>query len=263
MAGKVCYKSPGIRLTLNGIEKEQSMTTTLLVVAKNEEEGMRVIMPQIDPAWVDQILVLDGQSSDGTVAYSRSMGYDVYVQQKPGLRAGYTEVWPHITGDYVITFSPDGNSPPEFIPQLIAKIAEGYDMVIGSRYYGDATSEDDDLVTAFGNWLFTGSINLLHGGQYSDAMTIYRIYPTKLFYQLGLDRDDTYERFEKLYFTRIGVEPILSVRAAKAGLRCADIACPEPARIGGERKLQIVRWGLAYMSQVIWEKFTPPRSISK
>lgn len=228
-----------------------------MVVAKNEEEGMRIIMPQVKTEWIDQVLVVDGQSTDGTVEYARSMGYDVYVQQKPGLRAAYTEAWPHIKGDYVITFSPDGNAPPEDIPKLIAKINEGYDMVIGSRYFEDATSEDDDIITGFGNWLFTNTINLLHGGKYSDAMTIYRIYRKELFYQLGLDRDDTYERFEKMFFTRIGVEPILSVRAAKAGLKSADIASPEPARIGGERKLQIVRWGLAYMSQVFWEKFTP------
>lgn len=239
------------------------MTTTLLVVAKNEEEGMRVIMPQVRPEWVDQVLVVDGRSTDGTVAYSRSMGYDVHVQKKPGLRAAYEEAWPLIRGEYVITFSPDGNSPPEFIPRLIAKMKEGYDMVIGSRYFEDATSEDDDMITGFGNWLFTGTINLLHHGNYSDAMTIYRIYRKELFYQLGLDRDDTYERFEKLYFTRIGVEPILSVRAAKAGLKTADIACPEPPRIGGERKLQIVRWGLAYMSQVIWERFTPAITIPR
>ena len=239
------------------------MTTTLLVVAKDEEEGMRVIMPMVNPEWVDQVLVVDGQSTDGTVEYSRSMGYDVYIQQKPGLRAAYVEAWPYIKGDYVITFSPDGNSPPEYIPQLIAKIREGYDMVIGSRYYGDATSEDDDMVTGFGNWLFTNTINLLHGGHYTDAMTIYRMYPKELFYQLGLHRDDTYERFEKMFFTKIGVEPILSVRAAKAGLKSADIACPEPPRIGGERKLQVVRWGLAYMSQVIWERFTPNRFTAK
>jgi len=213
-------------------------------------------MPQIKPGWVDQVLIVDGNSTDGTAEFSRSMGYDIYIQKKPGLRAAYNEAWPHIKGDYVITFSPDGNSPPEYIPKLIAKINEGYDMVIGSRYYGDATSQDDDIITRFGNRLFTRTINLLHNAHYTDAMTIYRIYRKELFLQLGLDKDETYERFEKIYFTRIGVEPILSVRAAKAGLKTADIACSEPPRIGGERKLQIVRWGLAYMSQVFWEKFT-------
>jgi glycosyltransferase involved in cell wall biosynthesis len=232
------------------------MKITLMVLTYNEIEGMKVIMPQIDPSWVDQILVVDGNSTDGTVEYARSMGYDVYVQKKPGLRAAYQEAWPLIKGEFVITFSPDGNCPPVYIPKLIEKIQEGYDMVIGSRYYGDATSDDDDMITGFGNWLFTNVINLLHNGHYTDAMTIYRIYRKELFCELALDRDDTYERFEKLYLTRIGVEPILSVRAAKARLKTADIACPEPVRIGGERKLQVIRWGLAYMSQVIWEKFT-------
>ena len=160
------------------------MKTTLLVVAMNEIEGMKTIMPQVQSDWCDQILLLDGGSTDGTVEYAKKMGYDVYVQQKKGLHYAYQEVWPLIKGDWVITFSPDGNSPPEYIPKLIAKIQEGYDMVIGSRYYEDATSEDDDFITAFGNWVFTTVINMLFGAKYSDAMTIYRIYKTNIFYQL-------------------------------------------------------------------------------
>ena len=97
------------------------MTTTLLVVAQNEIEGMRAIMPKIDPRWCDQILVVDGRSTDGTAEYARARGYDVHVQREPGLRAAYREAWPLVRGDWIITFSPDGNSPPEYIPQLIAK----------------------------------------------------------------------------------------------------------------------------------------------
>lgn len=235
------------------------MKTTLVVMTLNEIEGMKAIMPQVKRAWCDQILVVDGGSTDGTVEYAREMEYDVYIQKAPGLRSAYREAWPLIKGDWLITFSPDGNCPPEYIPKLIAKMGEGYDMVIGSRYYEDATSEDDSIVTRFGNWLFTTVINLLHSGHYSDAMTIYRIYKKELFYQLELDKDSTYKVFEKLFFTRVSIEPILSARAAKERLRIADIACPEPSRIGGEQKLQVVRWGLAYMTQVIWERFTPRR----
>ncbi len=235
------------------------MKTTLLVVAINEIEGMKVIMPQVKKEWCDQVLLLDGGSTDGSVEYAKEMGYDVYIQKKKGLHYAYQEVWPLIKGDWVITFSPDGNSPPGYIPQLIEKMKEGYDMVIGSRYYGDATSEDDDIITGFGNWMFTTTINVLFGAKYTDAMTIYRIYKTELFYKLGLDQISTYERFEKLFFTTIGVEPILSTRFAKERLRFADIPCPEPARIGGARKLKIVRWGGAYLMQILWERFTPKR----
>lgn len=237
------------------------MTTTLLVFTKNEIEGMRVIMPQINKEWCNQILVVDGNSTDGTVEYAREMGYEVYIQNKPGLRYAYQEAWHLIKSDYVITFSPDGNSPPEYIPKLIDKINEGYDMVIGSRYYQGAKSKDDDVITAFGNWLFTTTINLLHKGNFTDAMTIYRIYKKDLFYRLGLNENSTYSLYEKFFFTSIGVEPVLSVRCAKEGLKTADIACPEPPRIGGERKLQIVRWGLAYMAQVLIERFISKRNI--
>jgi glycosyltransferase involved in cell wall biosynthesis len=226
---------------------------TLFVPTLNEIEGMRAIMPHVRREWVDQILIVDGGSTDETVEYARECGYDVYVQKEKGLRCAYQEAWPLIKGDWVITFSPDGNSPPEYIPALIAKMREGYDMVIGSRYYGDATSEDDDIVSGFGNWLFTFVINTFFRSSYSDAMTIYRIYRKELFYELDLDKSSTYALFERLYFTKIGVEPILSVRFAKRRLRCADIACPEPARIGGEEKKQVVRWGLAYMSQIFRE----------
>lgn len=237
------------------------MTTTLLVCTKNEIEGMKAIMPHVKREWCEQILVLDGKSTDGTIEYAREMGYEVFVQQKRGLRCAYQEVWQYIRGDNVITFSPDGNSPPEYIPKLIDKMKEGYDMVIGSRYYQGAKSEDDDALTAFGNWLFTTVINALHNGHYTDAMTIYRIYKKDLFYKLGLNEDSSYSLYEKLFFTNISLEPLLSVRCAKERLKTADIACPEPPRIGGKRKLQIVRWGLAFMSQVFMEKFTPKRNL--
>jgi glycosyltransferase involved in cell wall biosynthesis len=242
----------------DGREKT-AVNVTLLVPTLNEIIGMRAIMPLVRREWCSQILVVDARSTDGTAEYAREQGFDVCIQTRPGLRAAYQECWGLIRGDAVITFSPDGNSPPEYIPALIAKLQEGNDMVIGSRYAGSASSEDDDLVTGFGNWLFTSVINRLFRARYTDAMTIYRIYPTRLFYELGLDKDETYVRYERMYHTRIGVEPILSARFAKAGLRCADIPCPEPPRIGGERKLQIVRWGLAYMTQLIAERLSGAR----
>ena len=216
---------------------------------------MRAIMPQIKKEWCDQIIILDGGSTDGTIEYARDNGYFVYVQKKKGFRHAYIEVLPYIEGDVIITFSPDGNSIPELIPELIQKMAEGYDMVIASRYLGDAKSEDDDLITAFGNWLFTGTVNLLFRAHYTDAMVILRAYKKQLIYDLALDKDKSYELPEKLFNTRISLEPLLSVRAAKRKLKVAEIPGPEPPRIGGERKLQIWRWGAAYYFQFIREVF--------
>ncbi len=229
------------------------MKISLLVMTLNEIDGMKVIMPRIRRSWVDQIIVVDGGSTDGTVEWAEANGYEVYVQQKQGFRHAYTEVWPLVRGDVVITFSPDGNSIPELIPALIDKMKRGYDMVISSRYLGNAKSDDDDLITAFGNWLFTKTINVLHGGRYTDAMVIYRAYRRAMPYELELDQDSAYELPEKLFSTKISWEPLLSVRAAKAQLNITEIPGDEPARIGGERKLQVIQWGAAYYFQFIRE----------
>lgn len=229
------------------------MKTTLLVMALNELEGMKVIMPRVDRSWFDQIIIVDGGSTDGSIEWAKENGYDVYVQKKRGFRHAYTEIWPFVEGDVVVTFSPDGNSVPELIPSLIAKMREGYDMVVASRYLGDAKSDDDDLVTAFGNWLFTRTVNLLYAGQYTDVMVIFRAYRKAMASELGLDREDAYVLPETLFGTKISWEPLLSVRAAKAKLKITEIPGDEPARIGGERKLQILRWGAAYYFQFIRE----------
>ncbi len=229
------------------------MKTTLIILSFNEVEGMREIMPQIHPDWCDQIIILDGGSTDGTLEYAREHGYFVYVQKEKGIRFAYREVLPYIEGDVVITFSPDGNSIAKLLPDLIAKMKEGYDMVIVSRYLGDAKSEDDDFVTGFGNWLFTSTVNFLHGGNYTDVMVLYRAYKTQMIYDLDLDKDESFALPEKMFFTRISWEPLMSVRALKRKLKVGEIPGDEPPRIGGERKLQILRWGAAYYFQFFRE----------
>jgi len=103
-------------------------------------------------------------------------------------------------------------------------------------------------------------VNLLHGGHYTDAMVIYRAFTRQLVYDLDLHREDSYRLPERLFRTVISWEPLMSVRAAKAGKRIAEVGVGEPPRIGGSRKLQILRWGAAYYFQ-FWRElwFWRPR----
>lgn len=208
------------------------MKITLLIVTLNEVDGMKAIMPRIKTEWYDQLIILDGGSTDGTLEYAKEQGYFTFVQTKPGIRDAYLEVLPHVEGDVLITFSPDGNSIPELLPDLIAKFKEGYDMVIVSRYLGTAKSEDDDLVTAFGNWLFTATVNWLFKSNYTDVMVIYRAYKTTLIRDLKLDDDKGFTVFEKLFRCKISWEPALSARAARRKLQVGEIPGDEPVRIG-------------------------------
>ncbi len=214
---------------------------TLLVFAWNEIDGMRVIMPQIRREWCDQLIVVDGGSTDGTIEYCREHGLDYFVQSAPGAGVAFREAMERVTGDVAVVFSPDGNSVPEKIPELVAKLGEGYDMVICSRYLPGARSDDDDAVTAFGNRLFTGLVNLLFRARVTDMLVMYRAYDVKKLRALGVDTRTP------CYGTQI------LLRAIRKGYRIGEIPGDEPARIGGERKMQPLKNGLLELLMIARE----------
>ncbi len=227
------------------------MKFTLLIPTLNEIDGMKVIMPQVPREIFDQIILIDGGSTDGTIEYARSLGLTIYEQSRPGMINAYRDIYPLITGDAIVTFSPDGNCPPEYLLNLTERMREGYDMIIVSRYLPPASSKDDTVITAFGNFMFTFLINLLFGGRYTDAMTNYRAYTRAL--PIDLSLMDTHRFSVEQLFHVPGWEPLMSIRAAKAKLRLLDIPGDEPKRIGGVGKSRPLPWGAIYILEIIQE----------
>ncbi len=220
----------------------KAATATLVIPTLNEHDGLKVILPQIDPRWVDDILFVDGTSTDGTLDLIRGWAHGrLLLQKRPGLSNAYWESLAVIDSDIVVTFSPDGNSLPEAIPALIAKMREGYDMVIASRYLPGAGSQDDDPVTAFGNWMFTRAINLLFGGRYTDSLVILRAYRRGLIEELEMSGETS------------DFEPLLSIRCAVHEKRVAEIPGKEPRRIGGIRKMSPLGSGWAIVVLIVRE----------
>jgi glycosyltransferase involved in cell wall biosynthesis len=231
------------------------MKTTLILPTLNELGGMKEIMPKIKKEWYDQLIIVDGGSTDGTIEYAKENGYLVYVQKGKGLRQGLREMWGMVEGDIVITFSPDGNSIPELIPPLIEKMRQGYDMVIVSRYAKGAKSYDDDWLTRFGNWMFTTMINLLFRAHYYDALVIFRAYKTDLIERLDINKEAKFLKAAERAGILIGWEPQLSIRCAKRKLKVAEIPGDEPARIHGHRKMRPFQSGSVMLAQILYEIF--------
>lgn len=220
------------------------MKTTLFIPARNEIDGIRTIMPRIKREWVDEIIIVDGNSTDGTRQYLEENGYFVIRQKTKGLCGAYWECLEVAKGDIIIAFSPDNNSIPELIPALIDKMKEGYDMVIVSRYINQAKSFDDDIITAFGNWMFTALINILFGASYTDALVMFRAFKRELVKKLELD----IKNYPVL-------EIQLGIRCAKKKLKLGDIPGNEPKRIGGIRKNIPLYNGLCILFLIIREIF--------
>ena len=208
------------------------MRTTLIGCTLNEIEAVQVVLPQLREQPIDEILIVDGGSTDGTVEWCQANGFRVIDHREGGygssIRAGVKEA----TGDIIIEFPPDGNSLADRIPALLAAIRNGHDFVIVSRYKDGAKSHDDDFMTAIGNWMFTFMTNRLFKTSYTDVLVGYRGY-----------RKDV---FERISWDASGLSwPLQSaVRFAQVpGVRIGEIGGDEPDRIGGVRKMRVFATG--------------------
>jgi glycosyltransferase involved in cell wall biosynthesis len=216
----------------------QRATIALLLPTLNELEGLKAVLPTIDRSLVDDIVVIDGGSRDGTVEFALDAGLTVVSQLRPGLHFAVLDIARALPHDFIIEFSPDGNCKSDQLPELLGKLHEGYDHVVVSRYLAQAVSEDDHAITAFGNWMFSRLMRPLAKFPVTDALNIYR----------GYRRDILLDADLEFYLKGPVLEPLITGICALRGLRAGEIPGDEPVRIGGVSKRSIIYNG----SLVLW-----------
>ena len=131
------------------------MKVSIVVFEVNEIDGLKATMPQIKEGKYDEIIVVDGGSTDGSIEYLKENGYNYFIQQGKGPGAAINEAVKKSTGDIVILYAPDGSFLTDRIPMIVEKIRQGYDIVNVSRYCKGGKSEDDNIFTWCGNKFFT------------------------------------------------------------------------------------------------------------
>ena len=218
------------------------MSVSVIIPTKNEIIGIKNILPQVNKNWADEWIIVDGNSTDGTIEEAKKLGFEVIQQKGDGLGDAYREAVKHAKSENILFFSPDGNALPEYIPKLIQKMKEGdYDIVQISRFGKNGKSEDDTAVTAFGNRMFTFIANCFFGGKLTDTLFGFKIIKKRVFQNIHLDAE---------FLT---LEQQMSIKSMKLNLKIAEIDGTEPKRIGGEAKMKPLTTGRQLSVQIIKE----------
>ena len=218
------------------------MSTALLILTWNEVEAAQVIFPKIKKEWVDEILVVDGGSTDGTIEEANKVGFKIIKQEIKGHGGAIISGVNNTKSDNIIIFGPDGNHEPEEIPRLIKKIDEGFDQVVVSRFTKQSVIKEPNYgFVKFGNQFFTFFVNLLFGGKLSDTMTDSRIITRKAFEELNFD------------VLLLDSTLTMSIRGMKLKQKMAEIVGDEGRRIGGERKMKPFKTGMLLIKRIIKE----------
>lgn len=120
----------------------------------NEEEGVPVIMEDMPPC-VDEVVVVDNNSTDRTGEVARSLGAKVVVEKTQGYGAAYKTGFRNATGDIIVTMDGDGTYPRSFIPVLVdVMLEEGLDFITCDRT-GYKSRGSGTFLRVFGNWVLS------------------------------------------------------------------------------------------------------------
>lgn len=112
----------------------KGLTVSVVIPCFNEEHGIAAVLRQI-PGYVDQIVVVDNNSTDETGRIAAEMGAEVIFETKKGYGNAYQAGLPKATGDIIATTDGDGTYPTYSIAPIIDfLLAKNYDFVSASRF---------------------------------------------------------------------------------------------------------------------------------
>jgi glycosyltransferase involved in cell wall biosynthesis len=219
-------------------------SVSVVIPAKNEARNLEHVFGTI-PEWVDEIVLVDGHSTDDTVAVAQKLNPVVHIVYQEGrgkgdaLQAGFAAA----KGEIIVMMDADGSTDGKEIPRFVAALATGADFAKGSRFASGGGSDDITFSRHLGNKILSGLVNAFFGTRYTDLCYGYNAFWAKHLSKLDLDCDG----FE--------IETVMNVRAAKAGLAIQEIPSYEHLRLHGMSNLKVVRDGWRIAKFILRERF--------
>ncbi|MBX9634306.1 MAG: glycosyltransferase family 2 protein [Magnetospirillum sp.] len=232
------------------------MKIALVLLVRNELPCLELVLPTIPPAGAaagyDEVVAVDGGSTDGSVEFLAAHGIRVIAQSKRGRGEAFHLAFRELNADAYIFFSPDGNEDVADLPRFRPLLQSGADLVIASRMMKGAVNEEDHLVLKWRKWA-NNAFNLMAnlgcrrtGPFITDTINGYRAITRKAALGLKLDATD---------YT---IEYQMSMRALKAGLAIAEFPTIEGQRVAGETQAQSIPTGLRFL-KCLWRELTGGR----
>lgn len=217
----------------------------VIIPAYNEQNSIGKVIRDIPQLWVQEVVVVNNNSDDDTVRYAKEAGATVLQEPRQGYGFACLRGIDYLgqqakPPDIVVFMDADYSDHPEELPLVVAPIMSGEaDLVIGSRALGKRERGSMTIPQVFGNWLATRLMKWLYGANFTDLGPFRAIRYSAL---LSLNmQDQTY-----------GWTVEMQLKAAKQGLRCAEVPVSYRQRIGVSKVSGTVKGTLLAGYKIIW-----------
>jgi len=217
---------------------ESTSEATVVIPAYNEREGLPQVLERLmrvrRPGW--EVIVVDDGSTDGTPQVAERFPVRlIRLPHNQGKGTALRTAFAQARGEVVVWLDADGTYPVEAIPDLVARVRNGEDVVYASRLRG---REHIPWFNRIGNALFRFLAHL-SGFKPRDPCTGLCAVRREV-----LDRMDLRSR-------GFGIEMEVAVKAGRLGLRTGEHPIAYGKRIG-RPKLRALRDGLDILLTGLW-----------
>lgn len=244
-------------------------TVSVVIPAMNEERNIGWVLSRL-PGSVQEVFLVDGRSQDRTVDAARAVRPDIHVlqQHSRGKGAALATGLAAVTCDIAVMMDADGSMDPVEIPGLVGALVAGADVVKGSRAVAGGGSHDLSWLRRAGNVGLTSVSNHVHRQSWSELCYGYAAFWADVLPVLGVhelarpvpnterrlvDRPGASRR-PVAYGHGFEIEALLFCRAARAGLRVAEVFSFEHERRSGASNLATWRDGCRVLNAVLRER---------
>jgi len=214
---------------------------SVIVPTVNEAKNLPHVLPRI-PGWIDEVILVDGNSNDGTITVARELMPQIIVIEQPrlGKGAALAAGFAAANGDILITLDADGSADPEEMAGFVGALLAGADFVKGSRFLQGGDTRDMEWYRRLGNWGLLQLVRLRFGGRYSDLCYGYNAFWRDVLPHLRVESATGFE-----------IETQMNIRALQAGLSIAELPSRERLRIHGVSNLRTFPDGWRVLKTIV------------
>ena len=164
----------------------------ILIPTLNEEGNIEKVINELKSEGYINITLLDANSTDQTVKIAEDNGCRIILDGPniSGFGGSVINGLNNLKHEYFCIFDGDNSFNPKAISEMMDKISNGADFAFGTRYLDNNKSEDDTIITKFGNFFFTKLVRYLFKINTTDLLFLYVVGKKENVSKLNLKQQD-------------------------------------------------------------------------